>query len=259
MQIKHIPLFYSFLAMCCMLCSFDLAAIPKVNHDFGHEAIDSMNINNLNDSIITEARKYLGIKYKYGGTSEHGFDCSGYTSYVFSQFSIKLPHSSYAQSQMGMLTDNQQCKKGDLIFFKGRSLRSNKVGHVGIIIANQDSVIQFIHASVTNGITVSSLNDSYYKKRLVCIRRILNNDEMKMDSIMSDFSKIESKEQATSENKTFYVDAMIEPTSQIHTVVKGDTLYHIAKIYGKELADIKKWNALHSNLIKPGQKLLIQN
>jgi hypothetical protein len=129
----------------------------------------------LRDSVIKEAQKFIGVPYKYGGTTGNGFDCSGFTAHVFSYFSISLPHSANEQSLMGNLVALNECAKGDLIFFKGRSSRLPKVGHVGIITEKKDSVITFIHASTHSGVTISSLDESYYNKRYLGIRKLIND------------------------------------------------------------------------------------
>ncbi len=207
----------------------------------------------INDSIINEAKKYLGIKYKFGGVSDKGFDCSGFTAEVFSSVSIKLPHSAKEQSDLGIPIDVRQCQKGDLIFFKGRGLKSNRVDHVGIIVDNNDSLTTFIHASVHSGITISKLDEPYYKKRYICVRHILNDT-------LTYTTKINTEIDTTKTTKPIESNAKVKTdtiSATIHTVKRGETLYHIAQKYGVSINDLKKWNHLNSNLIKPGETLKI--
>lgn len=201
----------------------------------------------ISDSIIKEAEKYIGTKYKYSGTTESGFDCSGYTSHVFSKFAYRLPHSSSEQGNMGIPVSLAQCQKGDLIFFKGRSTRTNKIGHVGIVCENQDSTVKFIHASTHSGVTISSINEPYYQQRFMCVRNILNDtlpQVVPTNTIMP---------------TTIKTVETIETTGTKYIVKKGETLYKIASGNGVSVNDLKKWNHLKSNLIKEGQKLIISN
>jgi peptidoglycan DL-endopeptidase CwlO len=93
--------------------------------------------------LVGFARGLLGTPYVYGGSSPSGFDCSGFTSYVYAHFGIELPHSSGAQSVLGRHVARAALRPGDLVFFDG-------LGHVGIYVGNG----LFIHAPHT-GTTVS--------------------------------------------------------------------------------------------------------
>ncbi|OFY97738.1 MAG: hypothetical protein A3K10_07085 [Bacteroidetes bacterium RIFCSPLOWO2_12_FULL_31_6] len=213
----------------------------------------------INDSIIKEAEKYLGIKYKFGGISDKGFDCSGFTSHVFSSVSVNLPHSAIGQSNMGISMDIKQSQKGDLIFFKGRSTKLNRIGHVGIIVENNDSIISFIHASVHNGITKSNFNDDYYKKRYICVRRILNDtlNYLAKNNTPIDTSKAVKLTESVQITETTETRKPIDNITSKHTVKKGETLYSIAKANSISTTRLIQQNHLKSNLIKPGQILII--
>ena len=94
--------------------------------------------------VVGFARHYLGVPYSYGGTSpSSGFDCSGFTRFVFAHFGITLPHYSGAQFGMGRRVSRAGLKPGDLVFFHG-------LGHVGIYVGSG----RFIHAP-HSGTTVS--------------------------------------------------------------------------------------------------------
>jgi cell wall-associated NlpC family hydrolase len=89
--------------------------------------------------VVGFARHYLGVRYSYGGTSPaSGFDCSGFTRFVYAHFGITLPHYSGAQFGMGRRVSRAGLKPGDLVFFDG-------VGHVGIYVGSN----RFIHAPHT--------------------------------------------------------------------------------------------------------------
>jgi cell wall-associated NlpC family hydrolase len=105
--------------------------------------------------------QYLGVPYHWGGSSPSGFDCSGLVSYVFAQIGVSLPHSSYAQFNMGSPVSIGQLQPGDLVFFSGAS-------HVGIYIGGGS----FIHAPHTGDVVKISSLSGYYASAFIGGRRI---------------------------------------------------------------------------------------
>ncbi|MFV0437347.1 MAG: C40 family peptidase [Desulfopila sp.] len=115
-----------------------------------------------------KVKEYLDIPYKLGGTSKKGMDCSGFSQTVYSKlFGIKLPHNSVQQFRLSALRkiDPTQLQPGDLIFFANK--KKKRVNHVGVYISDR----KFIHASLSRGITVSSLDNAYWKKRFAGSKR----------------------------------------------------------------------------------------
>jgi peptidoglycan DL-endopeptidase CwlO len=113
--------------------------------------------------VVGVAMQYLGTPYVWAGASPGGFDCSGFTMYVFAQVGVSLPHSSYAQYGMGVPVAYSQLEPGDLVFFDG-------LGHVGIYIGGGE----FIHSPHTGDVVkISSLSEAYYAGAYVGARRIL--------------------------------------------------------------------------------------
>ncbi len=118
------------------------------------------------DVLLRGAFALLGTRYRSGGdTPSSGFDCSGFTTWVFNKYGINLPRSSREQFQIGRQVAKTQLKKGDLVFFGSR----RGINHVGIYLENG----KFIH-SASNGKTVqvSSLNEDYWRKRYAGGRRV---------------------------------------------------------------------------------------
>lgn len=123
--------------------------------------------------IIENARQYIGTPYRYGGRSTRGFDCSGFTSYVYKNLNIRLNSSSRTQFEEGVSVERDEMKPGDLVFFAGRNARGG-VGHVGIVSnVNEDGSFNFIHASCSEGVTESNSNEAYYQRRFKGARRIV--------------------------------------------------------------------------------------
>jgi cell wall-associated NlpC family hydrolase len=111
--------------------------------------------------VVGIAMQYLGVPYRWGGSSPSGFDCSGLVSYVFAQIGVSLPHSSYAQFNMGSPVSIGQLQPGDLVFFSGAS-------HVGIYIGGGS----FIHAPHTGDVVKISSLSGYYASAFIGGRRI---------------------------------------------------------------------------------------
>ena len=124
------------------------------------------------DQLISTASDNIGVRYRTGGTSKDGFDCSGLMCTTFGAYDIQLPRTSFEQSQYGVKIDAENAQKGDLIFFRtnGRS----RINHVGMVVeVADDGEIKFIHASVGNGVIISSIKEKYYSKRVTQINRVL--------------------------------------------------------------------------------------
>ena len=109
---------------------------------------------------------YLGVPYVFGGTSPYGFDCSGYVQYVFANAGVSLPRTADVQFEVGTPVSTAELVPGDLVFF---STYTYGASHVGIYVGDGN----FIHASSSQGVTISSLSQAYYSSRYIGARRIL--------------------------------------------------------------------------------------
>ena len=121
--------------------------------------------------LIETASEKIGTRYRAGGTSMDGFDCSGLVYSTFSSFDIKLPRSSFDQSFFGTRIENKEVKKGDLIFFKTNG--KGRINHVGLVVEVLDDQIKFIHSSTSSGVIISSTKESYYERNFVQVNRVL--------------------------------------------------------------------------------------
>ena len=123
-------------------------------------------------NVINFAKAHLSIRYRSGGTTTSGFDCSGFTRFCFNKFGISLPHSSAAQGNVGAAIEKESAQPGDLILFKGHSSGGNRIGHVGLITEVIGDRIKFIHSAWNGGVRYDYLSASYYQHRFMGIRRV---------------------------------------------------------------------------------------
>jgi peptidoglycan DL-endopeptidase CwlO len=112
-------------------------------------------------NVVGVAMQYLGVPYVWGGSTPNGFDCSGFTAWVYAQVGVSLPHNAAAQFSYGVPVDRSQLEPGDLVFFDG-------LGHVGLYIGGG----QFIHAPHTGDVVKISSLIGWYDSGYVGARRI---------------------------------------------------------------------------------------
>ena len=131
----------------------------------------SKKTSRLNEEIIDDATDKIGSPYRYGGTTKSGFDCSGLVFTTFQKNDISLPRTSYEMSKKGTIVKKNDCRKGDLIFFKTNG--KSRINHVGIITEVDDDEIKFVHSSTQRGVIISSTKEDYYRKSFAQINRIV--------------------------------------------------------------------------------------
>lgn len=121
------------------------------------------------ERVLMEIISYLETPYQYGGNNRTGIDCSAFTKNVMQKINIKLPRTASQQYQNGKEISNMnELLYGDLVFFDTR--KGAFPGHVGIYLGDN----LFAHASLSGGVTVSSMQSSYFNKRFISARRIHN-------------------------------------------------------------------------------------
>ena len=119
------------------------------------------------DKMLLDIISFLKVPYRYGGSTRDGIDCSAFTSLIFASVaSVALPRSASEQYRVGDRIAKPRLRFGDLVFFHTRGRR---VSHVGIFLENDI----FVHASVSEGVTFSSLESKYYKTRYAGARRVI--------------------------------------------------------------------------------------
>ena len=132
----------------------------------------STSSNAKAEQIIDYALSFEGVKYRYGGTSRSGMDCSGLIFTSFDQAGLQLPRVSRDMAARGVAISLAEIVPGDLLFFK-TDKSSNRINHVGLIVSRKGNSIRFIHATTSRGVIVSDLTENYWRKAFVGARRVL--------------------------------------------------------------------------------------
>lgn len=123
-------------------------------------------------SIVEYAKGFKGVKYKYGGTTKKGMDCSGLIYTSFGAHDISMPRTAKDLAVNGNWIDIKKIKEGDLVFFATKK-NSRKVNHVGIVTDVSKDEVSFIHASSSRGVMISKLSERYWYFAYVQARRYL--------------------------------------------------------------------------------------
>lgn len=140
----------------------------KKEKDVGRQRKPQVATGTAKD-VIDLAYAWLGVPYRYGGNSPRGTDCSGLTCYAFENGAgIKLPRSSSDQADYSRKISERKLAPGDLIFFVNKP-GGNRINHVGIYVGEG----KMIHASSSQGVTITSLDDKYWRARLCRFGRVL--------------------------------------------------------------------------------------
>ena len=135
---------------------------------------DNENTPYLIQQLISSAKQYEGVRYRVGGTTTAGMDCSGLVCTVFNAYDIQLPRRSVDMSKVGEKLKLKDVQKGDLVFFK----TSNRgvINHVGLVTEVRDDEILFIHSSVQRGVIISSTKEPYYHRTFAQANRVLTEE-----------------------------------------------------------------------------------
>ncbi len=154
-----------------ILSTFLLSSCAAFQAADGGSSSGGARGNDEGEEIVAFAKKYKGTKYKYGGTTPKGFDCSGYTYYVYKHFDVDLPHQSGLQEKEGKRISRSEARAGDLVFF--RRSKTGKVFHVAMVVSNDKHGLVVIHATSSRGVVIDNIDEnSYWKTKYMTFRRV---------------------------------------------------------------------------------------
>ena len=126
----------------------------------------------LANTIVANAMDFNGVRYKYGGMTKKGMDCSGLVYIAFNKENIWLPRVSRDMARKGVAILLKDIKKGDLLFFQ-TDKNKNTINHVGLVINSSSRSIEFIHSTTSKGVITSTLKEPYWYHSFIEARRIL--------------------------------------------------------------------------------------
>ena len=156
----------------------NLADTPPKKNTPNSSRNNTSKISVNETKLIADAETVIGTRYKYGGESTSGLDCSGFTKYVYQKSGLNLPHSARLQSQLGTLVKKKDCQPGDLIFFGSVTNSRYNFQHVGMIYSNENGKLKIIHCP-SSGVKIEGQGepsyDMYWEKRFLFIKRLNKN------------------------------------------------------------------------------------
>lgn len=159
-----------------LLCSISSCKSSKRISDTSKRveisSTENTSTNRLANNIIKNAETYNGVRYKYGGTTKKGMDCSGLIYVAFKSEHIVLPRVSRDMAKKGVHIKLNEVKKGDLLFFKTNK-KGKGINHVGLVVTLKRGFIEFIHSTTSKGVITSSLTEQYWKAAFIEARRVL--------------------------------------------------------------------------------------
>ncbi|MGB3774659.1 MAG: C40 family peptidase [Leeuwenhoekiella sp.] len=166
-MIKTLVLF--FLGICLISCGSTKKNSKPGSSDstrYYHVPSDKRVVNIVNDALSFE-----GTRYKWGGTTRKGMDCSGLVYTAFLNEKIQLPRVSRDMAREGTRIQKKEVTIGDLLFF--RTEGSKRINHVGLVVDIRPGEIIFVHSTTSRGVIVSSLDENYWSKAYIEARRVI--------------------------------------------------------------------------------------
>ena len=167
---------FIFLLSCFYACSpryYETDAPPKVEKIPANYTPKSANTSKVRYKLVEQGEKLIGSQYKYGGTTPKGFDCSGFTGYVYEKVDINISRSSQTQAAHGKKVQVNDTQAGDLIFFTGTG--RNKISHVAMVVTNDKNGLVVIHSTSSKGVRKDNItHSSYWKPKILFARQIVD-------------------------------------------------------------------------------------
>ncbi|RKR80202.1 cell wall-associated NlpC family hydrolase [Mucilaginibacter gracilis] len=173
---------FFFILFSCVALTANAAHKPKNNSAVKDKGANS-TVNTAEvcaDDILYFAETLIGTRYRTAAANPlYGFDCSGFVSYVFKNFNFAVPRSSCEFISVGEKIKLEDALPGDIILFTGTSKKSRRIGHIGILVSNQNSEVTFIHSTSgkEHGVTITAMDDRYKRRFVQIIRLLKQNDE----------------------------------------------------------------------------------
>lgn len=124
------------------------------------------------EKIIKTALSFSGTRYKYGGTTARGMDCSGLLYISFSKHDVALQRTSSMMAKQGKKIKLSNAQEGDLLFFRTNK-KNSRINHVGLVVTIDKNGVKFIHSTTSRGVIVSSIKEGYWNHAFVEARRVL--------------------------------------------------------------------------------------
>ncbi len=125
------------------------------------------------DNVVAFAKQFKGVRYKWGGTTKSGMDCSGLVFESYRAHDIYLPRISRDMAKKGKKVSLKDLKEGDLLFFKTSKRGRHRINHVGLVIKSTSKNIEFIHSTSSKGVIITKFSETYWNKAFVEARRVL--------------------------------------------------------------------------------------
>jgi len=145
---------------------------PEETIEINDTEVTNYNEYQLRKKVVNYAQKFKGVRYRYGGESPSGFDCSGFTQYVMRKHDVRLPRVSYEQARKGKKVKQRKAQAGDLVFYK----RDGKVSHVSMVLHSSATQLLVIHSVSSSGVIVEDVMKSdYWKPKTLYIRDVISD------------------------------------------------------------------------------------
>lgn len=194
--------------------------------------------------IVTIAKKYLGVPYLYGGTTTKGFDCSGFTQYVYKEAGITIKRTAAEQYTQGTVVQQGKLQPGDLVFF---SSNGSSISHVGIYTGENS----FISSTTSKGVSIASMDNTYWKPIYVGAKRIITNNNSsasgKFTDVLSSHFAFTAIESLSSQGVIKgYTDGTFRPNEKVTRGQAAAMINRVLKYKPKNTASFKDVPATYS-------------